>query len=209
MSIFTKSKSHELGSDDDPIRQGLFACQSMKELLQRIKLDGRPSSLQTIADAVKLASEGQKEEAISRLRSVLSLPVLETRVQLWAWSALRELGVQPDPKSGGEILGVVVEVPVNEAYDTLAGYQDGSARYLNFSGKAPDETIKGLCLTLLGSSVPTDSKTKARSNLSLPRSGIQVTLLTRSGAYLIQSPSQQIGKVAGALMAELIRRTKA
>ena len=146
MTLFSKAKSHKLGSDDDSIRRGLFACQSMNELVQRVKLDGRPGPFQTIADAWKLVGEGKKEEARSRLHSVLSLPVLETRVQLLVWSALRELGEQPDLKSGGEILGVVIEVPMKGAYNTLAVYQDGTARYLNFSGHAifwdaPEATI--------------------------------------------------------------------
>jgi hypothetical protein len=132
MTTSSDREAHKLGSDDDPIRQGLFACQSMSELLRRAKLDGRPGPFQSIADAAKLAGEGKKEEAKSCLRGVLSLPKLETRVQLWIWSGLRELGEQPDPKSAWEILGVVFEVPMQGAYDTLAAYQDGTARYLNY-----------------------------------------------------------------------------
>jgi hypothetical protein len=52
-------------------------------------------------------------------------------------------------------LGVVLEVPSGGAYDTLAAYADGSARYLNFSGKAifwdaPDPKVKELCLAMVG-----------------------------------------------------------
>jgi hypothetical protein len=136
MVPFSESDSPKLGSEADPIRQGLFACQPMNVLVQRLKLDGSPGPFQTFADAVELANLGKKEEAKSRLRSILCLPSLETRIQLWVWSALRELGERPDSKSGKEVLGVVVEMPMRGAYDTLAAYQDGSARYLNFSGKA-------------------------------------------------------------------------
>jgi hypothetical protein len=71
------------------------------------------------------------------------------------WSGLRELGELPDPKFAFEVLGVVLERPSNGAYDTLAAYMDGSARYLNFSGKAifwdaPDPKVKELCLAMVG-----------------------------------------------------------
>ena len=211
MTLFSKAKSHKLGSDDDSIRRGLFACQSMNELVQRVKLDGRPGPFQTIADAWKLVGEGKKEEARSRLHSVLSLPVLETRVQLLVWSALRELGEQPDLKSGGEILGVVIEVPMKGAYNTLAVYQDGTARYLNFSGHAifwdaPEATITGLCHAFINSTVTISSRAKPRTSVLLPKSGMQITLLTRSGIFLIPDPSELVVKAAAALMTELIRR---
>lgn len=91
MVPFSESGSPKLGSEADPIRQGLFACQPMNVLVQRLKLDGSPVPLQTFADAAELASSGKKEEAKSRLHSILGLPSLETRIQLWVWSALREL----------------------------------------------------------------------------------------------------------------------
>ena len=211
MIPFSNADSPKLGSDADPIRQRLFACQAMKELLQGVKLDGTPGPFQSIADASQLVDEGKKEDAISRLRSILDRPNLETRVQLWVWSALRELGEKPDPKSGAEVLGVVIEVPVQGAYDTLAAYQDGSARYLNFSGKAVfwdvrDSAIKSLCQGFIDSTVPASSKAIPRTSVALPKSGTQVTLLTRSGNYAISSPPQSIVQAASNLMAELMRR---
>ena len=123
------------------------------------------------------------------------------------------MGEQPDPKSGGEILGVVVEVPVQGAYDTLAAYQDGSARYLNFSGSAifwdkPDPAIKNVCQALLGSAVSAGSRAKPRRDVSLPRSGMHATLLTRSGNYVISDPPETTVKAAAALMAQLMSHAK-
>jgi len=211
MSPLQKAEAPKLGSDADPIRQGLFACQTMPEQLQRVKLDGSPSPFQTIADAAKLARDGRKEDAKSRLHSILSLPNLETRTQLWVWSALRELGEQPEAKSGGEILGVVIEVPMKGAYDTLAAYQDGSARYLNFSGKAifwdkPDATVLSLCRVLIESTAPIRSRATPRTNALLPTSGTQITLLTRSGMYVIPAPTEPVTRAALGLMTELIRQ---
>lgn len=204
----------KLGSDGDPIRQGLFACQPLNVLVQQLKLDGSPGPFQTIADAAELANAGKKEEAKSRLRSILALPNLETRIQLWVWSALRELGENPDPKQGKEILGVVVEVPMRGAYDSLAAYRDGSARYLNFSGAAifwdvRDVKIDSLCQHLIDSAMPESPRSVPRRDSMLPKSGTQLTLLTRSGMYVISEPSQSVMTAGSALMLELMQRAKA
>jgi len=214
MVPFSESDSPKLGSEADPIRQGLFACQPMNVLVQRLKLDGSPGPFQTFADAVELANSGKKEEAKSRLRSILGLPGLETRIQLWVWTALRELGEGPDPKSGKEVLGVVIEMPMRGGYDTLAAYQDGSARYLNFSGKAifwdqKDEAIKSLCQRLIDSTIPESPRAAPRQDTVLPKSGSQVTLLTRSGMYVISEPSQRVVAAGSALMLELMQRARA
>ena len=214
MVPLSKSEAPKLGSEADPIRQGLFACQPMNVLVQQLKSDGSPGPFQTIANADELANAGRKEEAKSRLRSILDLPNLETRIQLWVWSALRELGERPDPQSGKEVLGVVVEVPMRGAYDTLAAYQDGSARYLNFSGAAifwdaRDATIKSLCQRLFGSTIPESPRAVPRQDTMLPKAGTQVTLLTRSGMYAISAPPRSVMRAGSALMLELMQRAKA
>jgi hypothetical protein len=214
MVPFSKAASPKLGSEADPIRQGLFASEPMNVLVKRLKLDGSPGPLQTFVDAAALANSGKKEEAKSRLHSILGLPNLETRIQLWVWSALRELGEVPDSKSGKEVLGVVVEMPMRAAYDTLAAYRDGSARYLNFSGKAifwdsTDVAIKSLCQRLIDSTIPESSLAVPRQDTKLPKSGSQVTLLTRSGMYVISEPPQSVVSAGSALMLELMQRAKA
>jgi hypothetical protein len=213
MTTFCESDVPKLGSEADPIRQALFACQSMEVLLQRLKLDGSRGPFQTFADAVQLAKAGKKEQAKSRFRGILGVPNLETRIQLWVWSALRELGEQPDTKSREEILGVVMEIPMRGAYDTLAAYQDGSARYLNFSGSAifwdkPDLQIKSLCERLIASTIPERSRAVQRQDTGLPKSGTQITLLTRSGMYVISEPPQSVMNAGLALMLQLTQRAK-
>jgi hypothetical protein len=121
MTLLTNGQTPKLGTDNDPIRQALFACQTMKQLLNSGPFQG-------IAQASTLSEKGDKAEARLRLHTLLSAPALETRIQLFAWSALRELGEQPNAKAGTEVLGVILEVPMRDGYDTLAAYQDGSAR---------------------------------------------------------------------------------
>jgi hypothetical protein len=209
----SKADPSKLGSDADPIRHMLFASQSLKEQVRQTHLDGTPGPFQSIADASALVDAGKKAEAVSKLRSVLETPMLETRLQLWAWTALRELGEKPDPKFAFEVLGAIIEMPSGDGYDTLAAYVDGSARYLNFSGKgifwdAQDEAVKRLCQALVDSTIPASNRAKPRSSLSLPKRGAQVTMLTRSGNFVITSPPQGVVDAGASLMIELMNRAK-
>lgn len=202
-----------LGSEADPIRQLLFASQSLRDQVRHMRPDGRTGSEQSIADAQRFVEEGKGPEAAARLRGVLDSPALETRMQLWVWAALRELGEAPKGRSAFEVLGAVLEMPSGGAYDTLAGYVDGSARYLNFSGKAifwdaADPAVKRLCQALVDSTIPASARAKPRSSLSLPKRGTQVTMLTRSGPFVITAPPQGVVSAGGALMLELIRRSE-
>src|SRR6202000_1333456 len=56
----------------------------------------------------------------------------ESRVRALAYLWLRAPG-QATPK--GVLLGVVVEVPLDGGLDVLAAYADGSARYINHTGR--------------------------------------------------------------------------
>jgi hypothetical protein len=216
-NLFGRTPSDEpakLGSDGDPIRQMLFASQSLAEQVKRMRLNGPPNPLQSAADAYNLLITGRKSEAIAVLRGVLDAPQLETRAILWVWSALRELGEKPDPQFAFEVLGVILERPSVDGYDTLAAYVDGSARYLNFSGKAifwdaPDPVIKELCLAMVGLSFDANTKTLARTDLSLPKSGDRATLLTRSGPFITIGLTPNLLRVGGSLMSELIERASA
>jgi hypothetical protein len=215
-ALFSKSaptSSNALGSDADPIRRMLFASQSLREQVSRMGLSGQPGPMQSIADAQKLLEEGKTKEAATLLRQILDGPAPETRLQLWVWCALRELGEKPDGRSAFEVLGAVLEMPSGGLYDTLAGYVDGSARYLNFSGKAifwdvADPTIKALCRGLIDSVIPASRHARPRTSLSIPKRGIQVTMLTRSGPFVIVDPPQEVIGAGKALMLELIRRAR-
>ncbi|HQW03092.1 MAG TPA: hypothetical protein PLR30_11480, partial [Saprospiraceae bacterium] len=66
---------------------------------------------------------------------------MESRIKLLAYDAMRRHGLPIEEK---ELLGVIVEVGLDEGLDILASYQDGTARYINYTGKmilwdAPDK----------------------------------------------------------------------
>lgn len=81
-------------------------------------------------------SKGMKNDAILHWERITDMPNLESRHYVQAWNFLREQGVQPPADKAKLVYGVVVEVPMQNAYDLLAAYPDGSARYYNYSGSA-------------------------------------------------------------------------
>jgi hypothetical protein len=79
---------------------------------------------------------GQLAEAAAIWRRIASTENLESRQVLQAWHFLRQADEHPTADQAKLALGVIAEVPVRDGHDLLAAYRDGSARYLNFSGRA-------------------------------------------------------------------------
>lgn len=86
--------------------------------------------------ARQLARAGRPAEAARVWQQIASADGLESRQVLQAWHFLRRAGLAPPPDRARLALGVVAEMPVAGGHDLLAGYRDGSARYLNYSGSA-------------------------------------------------------------------------
>ena len=66
------------------------------------------------------------------LLNITTNPTAETRTRILAYNRLRSMGHKSDKK---ELLGVIVEVGLNEGLDVIAAFQDGTARYINYTGK--------------------------------------------------------------------------
>src|SRR5262249_5079982 len=70
--------------------------------------------------------------ADSELQRVIADPQLESRQKLLAANKLLKRG---KPLPGRRIFGVIVEIGLEEGLDVLAAYEDGTARYINYSEK--------------------------------------------------------------------------
>jgi hypothetical protein len=66
------------------------------------------------------------------LESIIADKEIGSRVKVLAYNKLLNSGSHNLPK---ELLGVIVEMGLDNGTDVLAAYQDGSARYINQSGK--------------------------------------------------------------------------
>lgn len=120
------------------LRDLVFADQDLDAVVAIQKdspVDDPASPWPRLATAARLRRD-DPEAATAELEQVLALPGLETRVQLWTWTALRSLGVSPDEASADTVQGVVIENPVDGGVDTLAVFRDGTMRYFDHGGKA-------------------------------------------------------------------------
>ena len=76
-----------------------------------------------------LFSEACTNEDLQRL---ISDPQTESRVKILAYRKLASTTEKPQKK---KLLAVIVEVGLEKGVDVLASYRDGTARYINQSGK--------------------------------------------------------------------------
>ena len=98
---------------------------------------GHPSEPWNSFDrARQLAQAGHQDEAVTIWQQIAATDGLESRHTLQAWHFLRQAGLPPPADQARLVLGVAAEIPVRKGHDLLAAYRDGTARYLNYSGKA-------------------------------------------------------------------------
>jgi hypothetical protein len=126
--------------------------------------------------------------------------------------------LQADPNV--TIHGVVLDVPIDDGLDTLAAYADGTARYINHSGRTIIWEVSGTSNPLspsiegvlaAGAGIPATSQ---RVSWNTPEVGDRAglaTILTKSGLLTWPLDDDPIsGALLGsgaALMQELIART--
>lgn len=70
--------------------------------------------------------------SVTDLQKIAGGNGLDPRVKLLACNRLLSAGIVPEKK---ELMAVVVEVHLEEGLDVLASFVDGTARYINHSGK--------------------------------------------------------------------------
>jgi len=118
---------------------------------------------------------------------------VESRVQLLAHSKLRAQGHSINYQ---ELLGVVIEVGMDDGLDVIAAYSDGSARYLNYSEKlivleAQTEQSNALIDELFncGNEVIQKIGPWDKDRLPAPPAGqVRLTFLVSDGLYFGQGP---------------------
>jgi hypothetical protein len=143
---------------------------------------------------------GDADAAAGHLEKVIVTPGLESRHYLQAWHFLRARGVHPPAGRAKELLGVVVEVPMEGGLDLLAAYADGSSRYYNYTGAgevmdAPDAALREVTERLLEAGRAT---VKLIGPWDKERPGppgpgmIRLNFLTPAGLHFGQGPFEAI-----------------
>ena len=135
------------------------------------------------------------------LEKIATNPEEESRGRVLAYNRLRAGGHAAPSK---QLLGVIVEVPLQQGLDTLAAYPDGRVRYLNQSGKVaifdggPPEVetlakeLVSVSQGLVNAIGPWD-----KERLPPPRSGnVRITFLVSDGLYFGEGPFQALQRDA-------------
>ena len=211
------------------IRELLFADADVAGVRRMFKPDpgGDGPDIGSALLALAAAAEaGDVDGAGSQLRLLLGSGP-ETRVRLQAWALARRAGV-PLAGDAHRIRGVIVDMGLEEGVDTVAAYEDGSARYLNQAGggifwdvgQADGGDVRGAIAALLeaGQRVVDATGPLDEARPDPPSNGVaQIWLLTDGGIHLGMGPADLIGRdslggpVLGAafqLMTTLMARTQ-
>jgi hypothetical protein len=162
-------------------------------------------AFQTVREALDACDTTTARHALQR---ILRAPRRASRDYLQAWHELRALDEQPEDPA--HLYGVVVDMPVHAGLDTLAAYEDGTVRYLNYSGKvlvweAQDEEIGLMTQDLLDAATSIVARIGPWRGPRPPlRPGLlRLSMLCAGGLYFGEGPVQALSadRMAGPLIA--------
>jgi hypothetical protein len=131
------------------------------------------------------------------------------RVRALAYNRLRAAGAKLPAKT---VLGVIVEVPLEQGLDVLAAFSDGGVRYLNQSGKVAIFEGGGNPLEAAARELVAQSRIVVdqigpwdKQRLPPPRAGnVRITFLVSDGLYFGEGPfgALQQDRMAGPVLAK-------
>ncbi|MEO6533337.1 MAG: hypothetical protein ABIO06_07155 [Pseudolysinimonas sp.] len=175
-------------------------------------------------DAEHAMAHANVPAAEAALHAVLDTPELESRQYLQAWSCLRQLDRDALTGLPERLYGIVLDVPLEQGFDTLAAYEDHTARYLNQGGgaiiwHAEDAAMDAMVDALLAAARPLLATVAVWENARPPLTAdrARVSLLTAEGLHFSEGSFEQLSRdpstgavfTAGvALMSALIDRSE-
>lgn len=130
---------------------------------------------------------------VADLRKIIDDEKTESRMKILAYNLLREGGQNVNTK---ELHGVIVEVGIDAGLDVLASFRDGSARYINHTGKmviweTSNNTSEALITQLFNASAnivkqigPWDKPRRPHPS----RGVVRITFLVSDGLYFGEGP---------------------
>ena len=176
-----------------PLRELLFGDRPLEEWARGGDEPGSGEPWARFADALTRRGRGDAAGARDALAAVLRQRGLESRHYLQAWYALRGLGEDPAPAEGKHVYGVIVDMPMPAGLDTLAAYEDRSARFLSHGGRAiiwdhPDTSLDAESDALLaaGRTLVSQIGPWVGERPPLPPHEARISILTPSGLHFGQ-----------------------
>lgn len=139
--------------------------------------------------------------SMNELLQVTEDAASETRIKLLAYNLLANAGYPVQKK---ELLGVIIEVGLDDGLDVLAAYEDGTARYINQSEKiviweSPDVHSQELIDNLFDSGLHIVQRIGPwnKERLAQPAAGeVRLSFLVSDGLYFGQGPFNALAQDA-------------
>jgi len=127
------------------------------------------------------------------LQKIINDSTTESRMKILAYNKLAASGKKIDKK---DLLGVIVEVGLDNGLDVVASFKDGTARYINYTGKiiiweTTDEKSNALTAELFRNS---ENVVKQIGPWDKPRrpaptkGNVRITFLVSDGLYFGEAP---------------------
>ncbi len=134
------------------------------------------------------------ETSVPDLKKIIDDVATETRHKILAYNRLAEYRFD---KTNKELLGVIVEVGLDKGLDVVAAYKDGSARYINQTGKmiiweTPDETSATLTNDLFEKSAAIVAQIGPWNGPRRPypqKGTVRISFLVSDGLYFGEGPA--------------------
>lgn len=151
-------------------------------------------------DARNSLAADDSQGAQKILHSIAVMPGIESRYQIQAWHFYRLLGGRPIPQLTKLVLGVIVEVGIDNGDDLLAVYADRTAHYHNHAGtavvwKRPNESLDGLIDAVLQAAANIVNQIGPWQGIRRPpprQDHMRLNILTPSGLHFGEGPFDQL-----------------
>jgi hypothetical protein len=132
--------------------------------------------------------------AVKAVEALANDPTAEGRIRALAYNRLRKEGHSVPPK---QLLGVIVEVPLDDGLDVLAAFSDGGVRYINQTGKLAvfegEPSIRPAAAALLKVSEAVVARIGPSDKPRMPppkRGNMRLTFLVSDGLYFAEGPME-------------------
>ncbi len=135
-----------------------------------------------------------KDPGILELEKIIKDNTLESRVRILAYHGLAARGVLINHK---ELLGIIIEMGMDKGVDVLAAYSDGTASYIDQSGKLAIRDVNDNKSNLIikelfshGENIINNTAPFDKPRLPYPENGMaRLTFLVSGCFYLGQGPT--------------------
>lgn len=148
---------------------------------------------------------GRMLEAKTEMRRVAEMQSVDSLITLWAWNTLRAWGQLPDEGIAQKVLGVVMEVGLDNGIDVVAAYEDGTSRYVSRTGSMiiwdnHEDHNNDLARKIVAAAQAIVNQLPASTADAVTSMGkVQFSILTVGGIRGIITPMKELSRAASPL----------